>query len=170
MKKPITYNQLQRFDIVATNYLIREGYFNPHVPAIGDKPAKRAYYTDKPITKLVANIKNVIKQGDKLYETFNEKQNNILIDNATVDEKTNAILYDDSHDAKGNLIRNYRFTKDQQKEVNKQRKNLLNETVEIHSRITNGEFDLTEEEKEAFSGIVIPEVKEDGEMEYKEEE
>lgn len=157
MKKTVTYKQLQQFDILATNYLVNNGYFINPTPAKGDEPAKAGGFTTKEPTKLVANIKNIIKQSDKLYEGFSEEKTNILIDNCAVDDKTKAILYDESKDAVGNTIRNYRFTKEGQKEVNKKIKELLEKEVEIHVRITEGEFDLTTEEKEAFNGIVIPE-------------
>jgi len=157
MKKSVTYKKLQQFDTLATNYLINNGYFTPAVPAKDGIPAKAGGFTDKTPTKLVANIKNIIKQSDKLYEGFAERKAEILIDNCAVDDKTKVILYDESKDGSGNLIRNYKYTKDQQKAVNKALKELSEQEVEIHVRITEGELTLTDEEKEAFNGIVIPE-------------
>lgn len=157
MKKSISYKRLQQFDILGTNYLINNGYLTNPVPAKGDEPAKQGGFTTKELTKLVVNIKNIIKQSDKLYAGFSEEKTNILIDNCAVDDKTKAIIYDESKDAAGNTIRNYRFTKEGQKEVNKQIKELLEKEVEIHVRITEGDWVLTDEEKEAFNGIVIPE-------------
>ena len=157
MKKSITYKRLHKFDVVATAYLIENGYYVSAISAIGETPSKAAKYTDKVPTKLVANIKNIIKQTDALYEDFNEKKTIIFIDNALEDDKTKAILYDDTKDGNGNVVRNYKFSKDGQKKVNEEVKKLMNEEVEIHVRITEGELGLTEEEKDAFNGIVIPE-------------
>lgn len=157
MKKSVSYKRLQQFDTLATNYLINNGYFTPAVPAKGDVPALPGGFTKKPATKLVENIKKIIKQTDKLYDGFAEEKADILLDNCLVDEKTKAILYDESKDDKGSIVRNYKFTVAQQKEVNKKIRELSLKEVEIHVRITEGDLDLTDEEREAFSGIVIPE-------------
>ena len=54
------------------------------------------------------------------------------------------------------------FTVEKQKELNKKLKELWKQEAEIYPRITEGEFGLTDEEKEVFSGIVIPEISQDG--------
>lgn len=159
MKKTITYKQLQVLDSAATAYLIRTDYFVPMIPACGDTPAVPGRFTDKEDTKLSKNIKNIIKQGNKLFEEYNELKADILLDNCLVDEKTKAILYDDSKDANGNVVRNYRFSKEGHRAANKAVKDLANKEIEIHVRITDGDWDLTDEEKEAFNGILIPEFK-----------
>lgn len=157
MKKTVTYKQIYNFDTVAMAYLTKEGFYIQPVAAKGDEPAKPGKYTDAPLTKLATNIKKVIKQTDALYEEFNEKKTDIFLDAASVDDKTKVILYDDVKDGLGNISRNYRFTVEKQKEVNKKIKELMNREVEIHVRITEGEWKLTDEEREAFNGIVIPE-------------
>ncbi len=150
MKKKITYKKLQEFDKMATNYLVKNGYFTPAVFKDGH-PVSAGEFTNKEQTKLVANMKNIVKQGKKAFEEFTELQNNIYIDNCAVDEKTKVMILD----AKGG----YQFTPEKQKEVYKKIKELVISEIEIHARITEGEWGLTDEEKEAFNGIIIPEFK-----------
>lgn len=146
MKKQLTYQQLQKFDNLATSYLIRNGYF---IPSDGRIPGK---FTDEKPTKLVLNMKNVIKQAGKHFETYKELANDIRLDNCLVDEKTKAVLYE----ADGV---NFKFSKDGLREVTKAIKDLSQTEVEIHIRITEGDLALTDEEKEAFNGIIISEFK-----------
>ena len=141
MKKEQSYKELQRFDNLATAYLRREGYFD------------ETGWTKKEPTKLVSNIKNVLKQAGKLFEEHKEKVEDLSIDHCLVDEKTKAIL----REANGA----YKFEKEELKKFNTAIRELANSKVEIHIRITEGDWDLTDDEKEVFSGIVIPEVSQD---------
>lgn len=147
-----SYKDLKKFDDVSTEYMIKEGYYIDAVPAKGEDPGKKPQFTDKTPTKLILNIKNVGKQIAKLFEDFQEKVTEIQLDHCAVDEskKPPVIMYND----RGGLC----FTVEKQKELNKKIKELWNEETEIHSRITEGDFSLTDEEKEAFSGIVIPDL------------
>lgn len=138
MKKSQTYRELQRFDNIATAYLRREGYFDENG------------WTKKEPTKLVSNIKNVIKQAGKLFEVYKEKVDDLSIDHCLVDEKTKAILREENGA--------YKFGKEELKKFNAAIKELSNSSVEVHTRITEGEWDLTDEEREVFSGLVIAEI------------
>lgn len=137
MKKLQTYKELQTFDNLATAYLKREGYFDENG------------WTKKEPTKLVSNLKNVLKQAGKLFEEYKEKVEDLSIDHCLVDEKTKAIL----REANGA----YKFEKEELKKFNTAVRELANSKVDIHIRITEGDWDLTDDEKEAFNGIVIPE-------------
>lgn len=148
MKKQLSYKELQKFDNIATSYLIREGYYiPPSVPKEGE-PMKPGYFSPKPSTKLVANIKNIVKQANKHFEDYREKDADLAVDNCAVDEKTKAILMDGDK---------YRFTQEGMKAYTKARRELSETKVEIHVRITEGEWDLSDEEREVFEGVVIPE-------------
>lgn len=140
-------------------YMTNEGYYTEAKPAKGEEPAVPSKPTEKDPTKLVENIRRVLRQTDKFYADFNDKKTDIFLDHAVVDDKTKAILYDDVKDGNGNVIRNYKFTKDGQKKVNEAVKKLMNEEVDVNVRITDGEWKLSYEEKDAFNGIVIPEFK-----------
>jgi rhamnose utilization protein RhaD (predicted bifunctional aldolase and dehydrogenase) len=137
MKKTITYQTLISFVNEAHVYLEKN--------------------KDKE-TELTSAIKSVQKQirKDELIEEYQEKITNNNLDKCAVDEKTSVILKDE----KGGL----KFTVENQKAVNKFNKELLKETIEIHQRIPAGiedlEKELTDLQREAFSGIVITEIKE----------
>lgn len=141
MKKAQSYKELQRFDNLATAYLKREGYFDENG------------WTKKEPTKLVSNIKNVLKQAGKLFEEYKEKVDDLSIDHCLVDEKTKAILREENGA--------YKFEKEELKKFNTAIRELANSKVDVHIRITEGDWDLTDDEREVFSGIVIPEVSQD---------
>lgn len=151
MKKTLTYKDLQLFDNAATRYMIRTGYFKPGKPASGEEPATNGEWTLKIPTKFVLNLKNVIKQAAKHFADYSELHNDIHLEHCATDEKTKVVLYTPTG--------GYQFTKEAIKKVNSEIKELANKTIEIHARITEGDWDLTDEEKEAFNGIVIPEFK-----------
>lgn len=151
MKKEISYKELQKFDNFATSYLIRTGYFVPAQLQTKDSPMKPGFFTEKKATKLVANLKNLIKQANDHFDVYKEKQTELYVDNCAVDEQTKAILLDERG--------GYKFTKEGQKKLIKDLKELNNSKVEINIRITEGEWELSDEEAEAFSGLAIPEVK-----------
>lgn len=151
MKKQITYKEMQVLDNFATSYLIRTGYFKAAVPSKGDLPAVPGEWTLKTPTKFVLNLKNVIKQCGKHFTDYSEMQNDIYLDNCAVDEKTKVVLYTPAG--------GYQFTKESIKKVNSEIKELANKTIDIHVRITEGDWELTDAEREAFNGIVIPEFK-----------
>lgn len=137
MKKEKSYRELQQLDNIATAFLKRNGYFDENG------------WTKKEPTKLVTNLKNILKQAGKHFDSYKEKVEDLSIDHCLVDEKTKAIL----REANGA----YKFDKEALKKFNSAIKELASTNVELHVRITEGEWDLTDEEKEAFSGILIPE-------------
>lgn len=151
----VSYKRLKEFDDVSTAYMVKNGYYVEGVPAKGDVPEKKPYFTDKAPTKLIVNIKNIGKQIKKAFETYSEKLTDLNLDYCAVDEskKPPVIMYNEL----GGLC----FTIEKQKELNKKRKELYESEVDIYPRITEGEFELTDEEKDAFSGIVIPEIHEE---------
>lgn len=130
MKKQITYKQLIAFVNNAHSYLEKN--------------------TEE--TKFTSAIKSVQKQIRKheLIDDYQERMRENNLDHCSIDEKTKAILKEED----GSL----KFTVEAQKKVNKLNKDLLSETVEINQRIIDEPGDLTELEKEAFSGIVIIEI------------
>ena len=102
--------------------------------------------------KICVSIKNFSKQLQKVFEEYNDDRDTLQLNNCAVDEKTKVILKDE----KGNR----QFTVEGEIKLKKDLKDLLLKEVEIHSRIPEGIDELiaglTEEEKEAFAGIVIP--------------
>lgn len=103
--------------------------------------------------KISASVKNVIdKQIKKHFETYNDELDTLQVSNCAVHETTKVILKDE----KGNR----QFTIEGELKLKKESKDLINQVVEIHTRIADGidslVAELTEEEKEAFSGIVVP--------------
>lgn len=105
--------------------------------------------------KLTAAIKSIAKELKRVNEDYQEELSEIQLNNCSVDEKTQCILTDD----KGN----YQFTKDAQRKVIKEKKELDNKIVEVNQRIAVGAEDLitslTDYERESFEGLVITEVK-----------
>ena len=142
MKAERTYKELQEFDNAATAYLVANGYY--------DKDNRR--FTDKEPTKLVSNMRNVIKQCSKHFEEFEECMEELRIDHCSVDEKSKVILRE--------LDKTYKYTKEKLKELNTAAKNLRNEKVVIHERMTvlekDQKWDLSEEEIRCFGGLIIP--------------
>lgn len=155
MKKQLSYKELQNFDNAATLYLIKNGYFTNAVSETETTPAKPAGFTTKPNTKFSANLRKVINQAAQHFKEYSEAIDDLQIKYCAVDEKTKTILLDD----KGNR----KFTIEGHQSLKKAIKELSNEKVEINTRITEGDWDLTDEEKQAFNGIVIPEFETDEE-------
>ncbi len=151
MKKKFTYEGIKAWDSVATQYLIRNGYYNNATNETATSPAKAAGFTNKENTKLTSNMRNIIKQIGKHYQAYNERIDDLQIDFCAVDEKTHTILLDE----KGNR----KFTVEKLKEYKQAVKKLDQEEVDIHVRITEGVKmdELMDEEIEYFSGVIIPE-------------
>lgn len=124
-----TYQELFELNSVAGGYLARH----------------------KEDNKLCEKIKNMAtKQLKKHFESLNENDESLRIDHCAIDEKTKVILRDKDG--------GYQFDKDGLKAFNKAAKEFReNEKVELHARIS--EYvpdDLTDEEIECFSGLLIP--------------
>lgn len=103
--------------------------------------------------KLVSSVRSVItKQIKNHFDTYNDELDTIQLNNCAVDDKTKVIILGDGK---------RQYTIEGQLKLKAEHKTLLNQRVDIHARIAPGIDELitllTEEEKEAFSGIVIPE-------------
>jgi hypothetical protein len=138
MKKELTYKEVLILNNVISGYFVTNGFWDVE---------KRAF-SDKKDTKLTANMKNVKKQAEKIEVAYNELVDDLRLDNCAVDEKTKVILMD-ANGAK-------QFTVEGTKNFNKGIKALLDQKVDIHVRITEGDWDLSENEKEVFNGVLIP--------------
>ena len=97
-------------------------------------------------SKMSYAIKKIGKRLKTIFEYYNEKINEIGINNCSVDDKQNIIK-----DEKGELV----FTKENLIKKNKESKALLSTEVEIEPYICTEIPELTEEEKEVFEGILI---------------
>lgn len=162
-KIQISYKRLQKFDDAATKYLIENGYFIAGKKATDTTPATDGKFTDKKETILVANLKKVIKQGNKHFEEYASKIDDLQLDHVAIDEKTKVIL----KDAKGMR----QFTVEGEKALKADIKKLAEqEDLVIYPRITQGDWQLSDYEKEAFSGLVIPEIKSEEETEEEQED
>ena len=132
MKIQRTYLELINFNQVAAAYLDK------------NKEAE---------TKLCSAIKQFSKQLKNIFEDYNDERDDLQRNNCSVDEKTKVILKDE----KGNR----QFTIEAEKKLKKEMKELLQAKVECHARIPEGIdeliSELTETEREVFSGIIIPE-------------
>ena len=117
------------------------------------------YISENKDDKLTYAIKKVGKRVEKIFqkegELIGEKVEDARIDNCSVDEKGN-ILRDD----KGQLI----YTKEAMKKLNTDLRKIYRDAetereareYEIEPYIATVIPELTEEQREAFSGIVIP--------------
>lgn len=136
-----TYRQLQEFEALAANYLANNGY-------IADNA-----FTKKENTKFTASLRNVMKQIGKHYELMNDEIDTIRIQHAATDDKTKVLLKDE----KGA----YMFTSEKLVELKKAIKDFRETEVDIYQRFVDAgsiPTDLTEDEIEVFSNIVIPAV------------
>ena len=158
MKKTITYKRLQGFDLMATNYLIKNDFFTPAEKNENGQVTKAGFFTNKAETRLVKNIKNIIKQANVHFDKYKEEIGDIYDNLCLEDPKTKALLY--------NANGSHQLDREGTKKAKEQVKALSEKEIEINIRITDGDFDdLTSEEKEAFNGIVIPEFKTEEELE-----
>lgn len=97
-------------------------------------------------TKLTANMKRFCKHNTRLIDEYNEKVNNILLDNCAVDPKTKVILKDD----RGELC----FTVEGQKKCNKERQELIDSVPSKPISLFITKWDeLTEAEIEIINGL-----------------
>jgi len=104
-------------------------------------------YSDFNDNKLSYAIKKVLKRIDKVQVQINEAMEDLRIDNCNVDEKGNVL-----RDEKGS----YQYTKEGLKALGKGMRELKDAEYELEIYIaTETPEGLTEEQKEAFKGIVI---------------
>lgn len=140
MKTEKTHKEIRELDATISLYFINNGYW--------DKEKKQ--FSKKELTKLSHNMKNIKKQAEKILEQYTSDRDDLQIDHCAIDEKTKAMLKHPDGTRQ--------FTQDGEKKLKAALKNLDETKVTIHARITEGEWDLTDEEKEVFSGILIPEI------------
>lgn len=111
------------------------------------------YCEVNPENKLTLAIKKFGKQLRVILEDYNDKIDTLQILNCIVDEKTKAILKDDKNQRQ--------FTVEGSIKLKEESKKLLKEEVEVTPVIFDGIDELilglSEPQKEAFSGLVIPE-------------
>jgi len=121
--------------------------------------------------KLCVQIKNVFKQIVKIRETYNEEVDRLQTNNCMTYPEGHkfhkAIMYEEVKMPDGTMGRQKQFNPEGELKLKKELKVLLDEKVDIHSRIPEGveEFikDLSDYEKEVFSGLVIPEIEKEDE-------
>lgn len=140
MKTEKTYTELFDFNIVALAYL--------------DKHKDQE-------NKLCALLNNFVsKQLRKIFNEYNDEKDTLQLNNCAVDDKTKVILYTESTNEHGQKVRLRQFTVEAELKLKKEIKELNKQKVEVHLRTSEGIEglieELTEDEKEAFSGIVIP--------------
>lgn len=103
--------------------------------------------------KLCSAITQFGKQLRKIFEDYNDERDTFQLNNCSVDDKTKVIL----KDAQGAR----QFTVAAEIKLKGELKVLSQKVIDCHSRIPEGIDDLiltlTEIEKDAFSGIIIPE-------------
>ena len=148
MKKTITYKELLQLQAQANAYLIEKGFL-----ILETKDGQKAYnWSDKPLTKLVHGIKNVLKQIDKLIPDYNEELETLRIDNCLADEKTGALLKEAD-------LKTYKFSASGAKKFNTAFKELQKKEVEVHVRIQDEKVDLYQ--YDMFNGILVAQEKEE---------
>ena len=123
----------------------------------------------------IERIEEIIKEGEKLegtklkfaydkfvkrvtdankiaQENFKEKLEDIKIDLCSIDEKGNII-----HELMGDSLQ-YKFTKENQKELNKKAREIQIKELEFDfTGLLVCPDNLTDEQKEVFAGVLIPE-------------
>lgn len=158
MKVQKTYNQLRIFDAVGVKYLVRTGHFKL-AEEVDGKPVN-AHYTEAAPTPMSAAIKNVFKnQMVKVFAELNNEIESIEELNAATDpvKKTMLVLVP-GNPQKGEKHQ-YEYTAAGRKKMRDEITALFEKSIDLHQRVVPDweSYNLTDEEKEAFSGIVIPE-------------
>lgn len=127
-----TYKDLLALQMECTTYLIRNDFF------------KDGKWTDKPHTKMVTAMKNVLKQAEKHLTEYNEELDNLRVKFCLEDEKTKAVLKDEDGA--------YKFSKDGIVQLKTAIKEFEKTEIEMHQRLVEGaESEI--EDYESFTGI-----------------
>ena len=110
--------------------------------------AAQNYLSKNTDNKICAAIKTFQKQLQTIFDNYNDERDTLQINNCAVDDK-------------GIIVKNEKgerqFTPQGELKLKADLKDLLNISVEIHSRIADCDYsDLTDDEKKLFSEIVIP--------------
>lgn len=102
-------------------------------------------------------LRKVVKQGERFSGEYQERLEEITIEHCATDPKTQVILKQVLKDARGNERVDYEFTKEGLKKRNEARKALFESAIEVNPFVaTDVPPDLTEDEREAFAGFVLP--------------
>lgn len=158
MKTKITYDKLLVYDQAVAVWLertSRKPEDNGAAPETSDEIAQRiaqrvASALKNPTTKLGYAIYRMSSQVERISQEYAQKTEDIRIDHCSVDEKKNIL-----RDVRGQ----YLFTPEQLKAANLAMNRLRESEVEITPYIARIEpDDLTVSEREAFNGIVLPEI------------
>lgn len=153
-KVTYTYEKARELQQLANNY-INFQIKNELKRLKKDKPDEEFDPLRIPLNKLCGKIKLLGKQFEKMNAEIEEKTEQLRIDHCALEK--------DMGIANSNVIAQekdgrYRYTKDGQTDFNKALKKLIEEqTYSFDDRICNDvPSDLTEEEYDAFEGILIP--------------
>lgn len=144
MKIKKTYTELIEFASISNNY---------------------SYLEKDNENKLVSAINLINKQLKGIFEEYNDERDTIQINMCLVDDITQAILYDVIPGTNGQpATREKRYSVSGMIKLKDAIKKLNKKQVQIHSRIVEGIEDListlTDDERIAFSELIIPEQKE----------
>ena len=134
-----TFKELREIDNVYGRLLTTEGFQN---------------------TKLAYAFKRFSdKNTVKIFKDFNELMGDLRLDNALVDEKTKAVLYNDDKT-------DYQYTKESSKILKKESSRLVEEwdkkEFEVEPFICNelGDEELNQYDQELLEGVIINVIKE----------
>lgn len=105
-------------------------------------------YKPQTITKLCYAIKKILPKLKLIQEEYRELRNDIEIETAVVDEKGMLILDNEGR---------FRYTPEGMKKRNKSWIELMDKEVDnLPTHICPEDFELSDEQKEAFSSFIIP--------------
>lgn len=152
MKVKKSYKEVREINFSISNYLVSNGYWD----------VEKGKFSKKDETKLVAYMKKVKKECELICgpDDYGDKKDDLQIKHCLKDEKTKAILMADTCGADGKTYTRVRqYSEEGELALKKALKELDATEVELNVKIADGDWDLTEEEKEIFSGILIPEIK-----------
>ena len=157
MKVKKNLYRLRMFHAAGTDYLVKNGYYARTEKGTDGKVIKE-HYTDKPHTKLSAAIKSVfLKQLPTALGHFDEKMEDVALENAATD-KDNIILVQTEANPQLGVPTTYRYTVEGKKKLIEAQRAIVDEEYELDARIVDEwqKYNLLDEERIAFAGIVIP--------------
>lgn len=146
-----TYKKIFAFQVAAHNYLAK----HPDAPAEGEQDAKQEPPAENRAVKGFRRaLKRVLAQAEQHRETYKERVEDLDIEHCATEppDDPNGII---RTDPRGNLL----FTKAGIRARNQDRNKLFaEEQVEITPHFAKHvPDDLTDEERRAFAGFVLPE-------------
>ncbi len=143
MKVNKTYFEIKIIDALLADYLIRNNF-------LADKK-----YTDKQPTVFASAAKNILNQIAKHFLILNDEIDSLKIKNCACDPVTKVQLKG-PNDNFGNPTR--QFTSEGELQLKSDLKALMKVEVELHARIIKEvdlDFKPTDEEREAYTGILL---------------